>query len=106
MPRSTNAVARRHRRNRLFKKAKGFYGFQGTATRIANNKVNRALAYEFVGRKQKKRDYRTMWNVRINAEARKNGTTYSQLIRDLTRKSIELDRKVLADIALHDPEGF
>ncbi len=106
MPRATNAVARKQRRDKILKRAKGFMGAQKSSIRVATHKVKRALAYGFVGRKIKKRDYRAMWNIRISAAARINGTSYSKLIHGLLVKGVALDRKVLADIALHDPQGF
>jgi large subunit ribosomal protein L20 len=106
MPRATNAPARRRRRKKILKRASGFYGSQKSSIRVATNKVYRALAYSYVGRKLKKREYRALWNVRINAAARLCGTSYSRLIHALTDKGIELDRKILADIAVHDSEGF
>lgn len=106
MPRATNAPARRRRRKKVLKRAKGFYGMQSKSFRIAETRVKRAMAYAYAGRKIKKRDYRALWTVRINAAARKNGMSYSRLIHGLGQAGVELDRKVLADIALHDPEGF
>lgn len=106
MPRATNAPSRNRRRKKVLKRARGFSGMQKTSYRVAVHKVARALAYAYTGRKQKKRDYRALWNVRINAAARQCGTTYSKLIHNLASKNIELDRKILADIALHDPDGF
>ncbi|HUU00713.1 MAG TPA: 50S ribosomal protein L20 [Myxococcota bacterium] len=106
MPRATNGPARRSRRKKVLKRASGFQGMQKSSFRVAVHKVARALAYAYQGRKLKKRDYRALWNVRINAAARLCGTTYSRLIHDLDASNIELDRKVLADIALHDPAGF
>jgi len=106
MPRTTNAPARNKRRKKVLKRAKGFFGMQRSSLRVASGKVMRALAFSYVGRKVKKRDYRTLWNVRINAAARQYGTSYSRLIHGLAREGVELDRKVLADIALHDPAGF
>ena len=106
MPRATNAVARKQRRDKVLKRAKGFFGAQKSSFRVAAHKVKRALAYGFVGRKIKKRDFRAMWNVRISAAARINGTSYSKLIHGLLVKGVQLDRKILADIALHDPQGF
>ncbi|MBW1809135.1 MAG: 50S ribosomal protein L20 [Deltaproteobacteria bacterium] len=106
MPRATNAPSRNRRRKKVLKRARGFNGMQKTSYRVAVHKVARALAYAYDGRKQKKRDYRALWNVRINAAARQCGTTYSKLIHNLASKNIELDRKILADIALHDPDGF
>ena len=106
MPRATNAPARHRRRKKVLKRARGFDGVQKSSYRVAVHKVARALAYGYAGRKIKKRDYRALWTVRINAAARQCGTTYSKLIHDLSTRGIELDRKVLADIALHDPDGF
>jgi large subunit ribosomal protein L20 len=106
MPRATNAPARRRRRKKVLKRARGFYGRQKSSFRVAAGKVMRALAYAYDGRKIKKRDYRTLWNARINAAARKCGTTYSKLIHKLSQKGVELDRKILADIAVNDFDGF
>lgn len=106
MPRATNAPARRRRRKKVLKQAKGFYGRQSKSFRVASHQVKRALAFAYVGRKNKKRDYRALWNVRINAATRLNGMSYSVFIHGLGKAGVELDRKVLADIALHDPDGF
>ncbi|RME23449.1 MAG: 50S ribosomal protein L20 [Deltaproteobacteria bacterium] len=106
MPRATNAPARSRRRKKVLKRAKGFYGRQKSSYRVAVHKVYRALAYSYTGRKLKKRDYRALWNARINAAARLHGLSYSRMINGLASKGVELDRKILADIALHDPEGF
>lgn len=106
MPRATNAPARRRRRKKVLKRAKGFSGMQSKSFRVAANKVKRAMAYGYVGRKIKKRDFRALWTVRINAAARLNGLSYSRLIHSLHGAGVELDRKVLADLALNDPDGF
>ena len=106
MPRATNAPSRRRRRKKVLKRARGFYGQQKSSFRVAAGKVMRALAYAYDGRKIKKRDYRTLWNARINAAARKCGTTYSKLIHKLAQKGVELNRKILADIAANDFDGF
>jgi large subunit ribosomal protein L20 len=106
MPRSTNAPARRDRKKKVLKRAKGFYGMQKSSFRVAANKVRRAQAFSYHGRKLKKRDFRTLWNVRIGAAAKKNGTKYSSLMHALKGAGVTLDRKVLADIASSDPEGF
>jgi len=106
MPRATNAPARRRRRKKVLKQARGFYGRQKSSLRVAAGKVMRAMAYAYGGRKIKKRDYRALWNARINAAARKCGTTYSKLMHNLSEKGIELDRKILADIAANDFDGF
>jgi large subunit ribosomal protein L20 len=79
---------------------------QKSSFRVAAGKVMRAMAYAYSGRKIKKRDYRALWNARINAAARKCGTTYSKLLHNLAQKGVELDRKILADIAANDFEGF
>lgn len=106
MPRATNAPARNRRRKKVLKRAKGFFGMQSKSFRVAAPKVKRAMAYAYVGRKVKKRDYRALWNVRINVAARENGLSYSKFIHGLHTAGVALDRKVLADIALHDPDGF
>jgi large subunit ribosomal protein L20 len=106
MPRAKNAPARRRRRKKVLKRARGFYGMQKSSFRVASSKVLRALAYAYDGRKIKKRDYRALWNARINAAARKCGTTYSRLVHELSQKGVELDRKILADIAANDFAGF
>ncbi|MBW2700878.1 MAG: 50S ribosomal protein L20 [Deltaproteobacteria bacterium] len=106
MPRATNAPARRRRRKKVLKQARGFYGGQSKSFRVAAHKVKHALAFAYVGRKVKKREYRSLWNVRINAATRLHGLSYSKFIHGLSKAGVELDRKVLADIALHDPDGF
>ena len=96
----------RRRRNRVLKLAKGFRGRRKNTYKRANEAVERALDYATRDRRQKKRDFRRLWIVRINAGARQNGLSYSRLIAGLTKASCALDRKVLADIALFDPKGF
>jgi large subunit ribosomal protein L20 len=96
----------RRRRNRVLKLAKGFRGRRRNCYRRANQAVERAMDFATRDRRQKKRDFRRLWIVRINAAARLNGTSYSKLIAGLTRAGCTLDRKVLADIALFDPKGF
>lgn len=96
----------RRRRNRVLKLAKGFRGRRKNTYRRANEAVERALDYATRDRKQRKRDFRRLWIVRINAAARQNGVSYSRLIEGLTKAGSQLDRKVLADIALFDPQGF
>lgn len=98
-------VARR-RRNRVLKLAKGFRGRRKNNFRRALESVERAMNYATRDRRQKKRDFRRLWIVRINAAARQNGMSYSRLIHGLNQAECKLDRKVLADIALFDPEGF
>jgi len=96
----------RRRRNRVLKLAKGFRGRRKNTYRRANEAVERALDYATRDRRQRKRDFRRLWIVRINAAARQNGMSYSALISGLAKAGAALDRKVLADIALFDPKGF
>jgi len=106
MPRSKNAVASRARRKRILKQAKGFYGKRKNVYTVAKNIVEKGQTYAYVGRKLKKREYRQLWIVRINAAVREEGLTYSEFINKLNVKGITLDRKVLADLAMNNPESF
>jgi large subunit ribosomal protein L20 len=106
MPRSKNAVASRARRKRILKQAKGFYGKRKNVYTVAKNIVEKGQTYAYVGRKLKKREYRQLWIARINAAVREQGLTYSVFINKLAVKGIELDRKVLADLAMNNPESF
>ena len=106
MPRSVNAVASRARRKRILKKAKGFYGKRKNVYTVAKNVLEKGLTYSYVGRKLKKRNYRQLWIARINAAARAEGLTYSAFIHKLSEKNIGLNRKVLADLAMNEPETF
>ncbi|MBS1915865.1 MAG: 50S ribosomal protein L20 [Bacteroidetes bacterium] len=106
MPRSVNAVASRARRKRILKQAKGFYGKRKNVYTVAKNVLEKGLTYRFAGRKLKKREYRALWIARINAAVRAEGLTYSVFIHKLNEKGIELDRKVLADLAMNEPESF
>jgi large subunit ribosomal protein L20 len=106
MPRSVNAVASRARRKRILKAAKGFYGKRKNVYTVAKNVMEKGLTYKYVGRKLKKREYRTLWIARINAAVREEGLTYSQFIHLLNQKGIGLDRKILADLAMNEPESF
>jgi large subunit ribosomal protein L20 len=106
MPRSKNAVASRARRKRILKQAKGFYGKRKNVYTVAKNVLEKGLTYSYVGRKLKKRDYRSLWIVRINAAVREEGLTYSEFINKLKIKGIDLDRKVLADLAMNNPASF
>lgn len=96
----------RQRKNRVLKLAKGFRGRRKNCYRRANQAVERALDFSTRDRKQKKRDFRRLWIVRINAAARQNDLSYSRLIAGLTKGGIAIDRKILADLALFDPKGF
>ena len=106
MPRSVNAVASRARRKRILKQAKGFYGKRKNVYTVAKNIVEKGMTYSYVGRKLKKREYRALWIARINAAVRAEGITYSEFIHKLNEKGIDLDRKVLADLAMNNPETF
>ena len=106
MPRSKNAVASRARRKRVLDQAKGFYGKRKNVLTVAKNVVEKGMTYMYVGRKLKKREYRTLWIARINAAVRAEGLTYSEFISRLNKKGIGLDRKVLADLAMNNPETF
>jgi large subunit ribosomal protein L20 len=106
MPRSVNAVASRARKKRILKQAKGFYGKRKNVYTVAKNVLEKGLTYRYVGRKLKKREYRALWIARINAAVRSEGLTYSRFIHLLNEKGIALDRKILADIAMNEPETF
>ena len=96
----------RRRRNAVLKLAKGFRGRRKNCYRRANQAVERALNFSTRDRRQRRRDFRRLWIVRINAAARLNGTTYSKLIAGLTKNSVAIDRKIMADLAIFDPAGF
>lgn len=106
MPRSVNSVASRARRKRVLKLAKGYYGRRKNVWTVAKNAVEKGLQYAYVGRKQKKRNFRALWIQRINAGARQYGLSYSKFIGLLKEKNIDLNRKVLADLAMNHPEAF
>ena len=106
MPRSVNAVASKARRKRILKQAKGFYGKRKNVYTVAKNVLEKGLTYSYVGRKNKKREYRQLWIARINAAVRAEGITYSEFIYKLNQKGIALDRKVLADLAMNEPASF
>lgn len=106
MPRATKAVASRARRKKILKAAKGYYGGRSKLYRTAKESVQRGLAYAYAHRRRKKRDFRRLWIVRINAAARLSGLSYSLFINGLKRAGVNLDRKVLADMAVRDKEGF
>jgi large subunit ribosomal protein L20 len=106
MPRATNRVASRRRRKKVLNMAKGYWGRRSKLYTVAKNAVDRALQYQYRDRRQRKRQFRRLWIARINAAARLNGTTYSQLVGALRKSNVALNRKVLADLAVHDPEAF
>jgi len=106
MPRSRNLVASRRRRRKILKQAKGYWGRRKNVYTIAKNAVEKGLQYQYRDRKVRKRNFRKLWIIRINAAARLNGTTYARLIHGMKTNGIEINRKMLADIAVHDPETF
>ena len=106
MPRSANSVASRKRRKKILKKAKGYFGRRKNVYTVAKNAVEKGLTYAYRDRKNKKRVFRSLWITRINAAARQHGLSYSELINKLKTKGIEINRKVLADIAMNDSERF
>jgi large subunit ribosomal protein L20 len=106
MPRTKNRVASKARRKKVLKLAKGYFGTRKSNIETARNAVDKALAYAYVGRKQKKRDYRSLWIERINAGARLEGMSYSKFMNAIKEKGIELNRKALADLAMNQPEAF
>lgn len=106
MARVKRGPHRKEKRKKVLKLAKGYYGKKKNAYRIAMQAVDRALAYAYRDRRQKKRQFRSLWIVRINAASRENGLTYNRLISGLRKAGLELNRKVLSEIAIHDPDGF
>lgn len=106
MPRSVNAVASRARRKKIMKLAKGYFGRRKNVWTVSKNAVEKGLLYSYRDRKVKKREFRQLWIQRINAGARQNGLSYSQLMGKLNAAGVEINRKVLADLALNQPEAF
>ncbi len=106
MPRSVNSVASRARRKRVMKQAKGYFGRRKNVWTVAKNAVEKGMQYAYTGRKQKKRNFRSLWITRINAAARLNGMSYSEFMGKASKNNIELNRKVLADLAMNNPEAF
>ncbi|MDA7711809.1 50S ribosomal protein L20 [Flavobacteriaceae bacterium] len=106
MPRSVNSVAKRARRKKVFKQAKGFFGRRKNVWTVAKNAVDKAMLYAYRDRKTKKRNFRALWIARINAGARLNGLSYSQLMGKIKKNDIVLNRKVLADLAMNHPDAF
>ena len=106
MPRSVNSVAKRARRKKVLKQAKGFFGRRKNVWTIAKNAVDKAMLYAYRDRRNKKRTFRALWIMRINAGARQYGMSYSQFMGKLKDKNIGLNRKVLADLAMNDPKAF
>ncbi len=106
MPRSVNAVASRARRKRMMKHAKGYFGRKKNVWTVAKNQIEKSWLYAYRDRKQRKREFRKLWIQRINAGARQHGMSYSALMGKLKAADIELNRKVLADLAMNHPEAF
>ncbi len=106
MPRSVNAVASRAKRKKVLKLAKGNFGSRGNVWTVAKNTVEKGLTYAYRDRKNKKREFRSLWIQRINAAARNNGMTYSQFMGKIHKNVVELNRKVLADLAMNNPKAF
>ncbi|MEM6297929.1 MAG: 50S ribosomal protein L20 [Bacteroidota bacterium] len=106
MPRSVNSVASRQRRKKMMKHAKGFFGRRKNVWTVAKNAVEKSWQYAYIGRKLKKRQFRSLWIQRINAGARQHGMSYSVLIHKLSQANIDLNRKVLADLAMNHPDAF
>jgi len=106
MPRSVNAVAAKARRKKVLKAAKGYFGRRKNVHTVAKNAVEKAMQYAYIGRKQKKRNFRSLWIQRINAGAREHGMSYSTFMGGIAKKEIALNRKVLADLAMNHPTAF
>lgn len=106
MPRSVNSVASRARRKKILKQAKGYFGRRKNVWTIAKNAVEKAMLYAYRDRRTKKRNFRSLWIARINAGAREHGMSYSQFMGKIKSNNIELNRKVLADLAMNNPQAF
>ncbi|ABB23010.1 50S ribosomal protein L20 [Pelodictyon luteolum] len=106
MPKANNAVASKARRKRVLKKAKGYWGSRGNILTVVKHAVDKGEQYAYRDRRAKKRSFRSLWIIRINAAARLNGTTYSRLMDAMIKKNVEIDRKTMAEIAVRDPEAF
>ena len=106
MPRSLNSVASRARRKKILKQAKGYFGRRKNVWTVAKNAVEKAMLYAYRDRRTKKRNFRSLWIMRINAGARQHGMSYSQFMGKVKSNNIELNRKVLADLAMNNPEAF
>ncbi len=106
MARIKRAVNAQKKRRKILKLSKGYYGARSKNYRAASEQVRRSLRYAYAGRKMRKRDFRRLWITRINAAARMNGTSYSKFINGLKKQGIEVNRKMLADMAINDTQGF
>jgi len=106
MPKTAHSVTSRKRRKKVLKQAKGYWGARGNVYTIAKGAVEKGLLHAYRDRKVKKRTFRQLWIIRINAAARQNGTTYSKLINSLNEKGVTINRKILASLAVDNPEAF
>lgn len=106
MARVKRGVNAKKRHNNILKQAKGYFGAKSKLFRTANQAVMKSLNYQFFGRKQRKRDFRQLWIARINAACRQNGMSYSKFIAGLKKHEVEINRKMLSEIAINDPQGF
>lgn len=106
MPKANNAVASKARRKRILNKAKGYWGSRGNVLTVVKHAVDKAEQYAYRDRRVKKRNFRSLWIMRINAAARQNGVSYSRLMDAIHKKNIQIDRKALAEIAVKDPAAF
>lgn len=106
MPRSVNSVASRARRKKVMKQAKGYFGRRKNVWTVAKNAVEKAMVYAYRDRRNKKRNFRALWITRINAGARQHGLSYSQFMGKVKANNIDLNRKVLADLAMNHPDAF
>lgn len=106
MARVKRGVGAKKRHKKVLKQAKGYFGAKGKLFKTANQAVMKSLNYSYIGRKQRKRDFRKLWIARINAAARINGMSYSKFINGLKKANIEVNRKMLSEMAIHDAEGF
>ncbi len=106
MPRVKNSVSTRRRRKKILKLAKGYFGIKSKSFKVANQQVMKSLSYAYRDRKVRKRDFRKLWIARINAAARDNGVSYSQFMGGLKKAGVEINRKMLADLAINDPGAF
>ncbi len=106
MPRAKNSVASRARRKKVLKMAKGYFGSRKNVWSVAKNAVEKALCYAYIGRKQKKRNFRSLWIARINAGVRPYDMSYSVFMDKVHKSGVQLNRKVLADLAMNHPEAF
>ncbi|HZB88017.1 MAG TPA: 50S ribosomal protein L20 [Terracidiphilus sp.] len=106
MPRVKRSTKRKDRRKKILDRASGYFLTKSRLYQAAQEAVERGLKFAYTGRRQKKRQFRSLWIVRISAAAKLNGTSYSQLINGLKKAGVELDRKILSDIAIHDAAGF